>query len=120
MLVQPCDTSVCPWDATDQGAAWMNCPLQVSRIVQYTSSLYPPGALTGMPPVPSDESKVSLVRRVMITMTPEDDSWPVRPRLAGIFLVALPSWYTVSVWVLSSVTISNECGVIEASTVMSL
>src|SRR5438477_5152075 len=39
-LVQPCDTLRLPWSPTDHGAAWMYCPLLVSRIVQYTVSLY--------------------------------------------------------------------------------
>src|ERR1051326_4548185 len=61
-----------------------------------------------MPPVPSDESKISCGLRVMMTIAPDDDGVLALPRLTGNLFTTLPFCTTVIMWVLSSVVICNE------------
>src|SRR6059058_269789 len=111
MLVQPCETSRCPWSSTDHGAAWMYCPPQVSRWVQETVAVYEsPGSL---------DEKISDSFLVITTMFPLDEGLLGLPRLTGTVLSTWSFWLTVIMCVASSVTMVS-LSPMEASMVRSL
>src|SRR5439155_15145459 len=76
-------------------AAWMYCPSQVSRCVQYTFVRYPPGESDGMPNV--DESNHSHSFLTMTTRLPLEEGELGLPRLTGMTVRTWSFFVTVLV-----------------------
>src|SRR5690242_10275829 len=87
-LTHPCETLRCPWAPTDHGAAWMNCPFQVSRWAYAMLIRYPFGPSSAVVSKTVDSSLD------MITIVPLEDGVDGLPRLTGIVRISWSFWKT--------------------------